>query len=195
MDSNFDQPYNFEEYNVNLILESLERSLVLFEQAKEASLVPPELSPPLGYNGYFLKRTYSTDPNKMTLSTDDLHGECYEESDMLSRILFYYDGLIANIVESSHHSPLGPYLFHHFYLNVVLDHHKKIIIDPTIGQFLTSYKGVYVGTASNLRKLFVTTMLNNPAVFSKRWEWVKQLLHHNPEEMFEVIWGSDSIKA
>lgn len=185
---------NCERDPVEFVKEQIERALDLFEKDKDASILREELNPGPYYYGIFFDKRYSTNPNVTNIDSDDLHGLCHNDSEMLRRIVLTYTGLHLNLVKSRFQSPYKKEAFEHYYLTEQIGD-TEIIIEPTLGQFLTNFKGIFVGTREQLRILFLSTMKEDPQLFSKRWTWYRELVYEPHEQMFEVIWGEDSIEA
>jgi len=185
---------NFEGEPSEFVQETVEKCLERFEKDKLIGQIPSDIVIPEFYEGSFLTKRYSTKPHLTDVTSLDLHGECFEESDFLRMILEHYDGIMTQVVKSNYISPYKGEIFKHFFLSVVIAS-NEIIIEPTLGQFLTNYKGIFVGTREDLRRLFILTLKDNPTLFSSRWSYYRELVLETPSKMFEVIWGTRSIEV
>lgn len=179
---------------VGFVKEAIESSLRKFEIDKDNNSIPPSIVIPDFYTGHFFRKRYSTNSVDCEVRPDELYELCYTESDMLRLIILEYHGLVLEIVKSDFKTPYKTNAFHHFYLNTSVGR-QEIIVEATLGQFLTNFRGIFVGTRAQLRELFINTLKFDPSLFSTSWHWARELLAETPENMFEVIWGNTPIRA
>ena len=185
---------NCEKDPVEFIKEQIEIAIDLFEQDKNDGVIRPELQTNPYYTGLFFTKRYSTNPDLTNIDSDDLHSQCFDDSVMLRKIVLIYTGLSLKVAKSRFKSPYKRDAFEHYYLTETIGD-TEIIIEPTIGQFLTNFKGIFVGTREQLKNLFLITMKVDPHSFSPRWIWYREIVYEPPEQMFEVIWGANSVEA
>lgn len=75
----------------------------------------------------------------------------------------------------------------HFYISAK-EGSDEVLVDPTIGQFIEGFNHVFVGSREKLRDLVL-----NQTGEGKKYKIVEIFDKYSPEEVFELVWGNQSI--
>lgn len=130
-----------------------------------------------------LRGKLSTDPERVSpeIARGSFSLMCGTFSREL-KIKLSIEGVNAEVVYADNGDPLD-----HVYLQST-NGASEVLIDPTIGQFLEGHNQVFVGGREQLREL-VTKQTGEGKVY----KIVEIFDKYSPEEIFELVWGSNSI--